>query len=541
MFTQPLAPLAGSIGLSALFAALPLITVLVLLSVLRVRAHLAALSGLAVALVVAIALFRMPVDQALSSAVQGALYGIFPILWIVVNALWIYNMTVHTRHFDVLRRSFSRISDDPRLQGLIVAFCFGALMEALAGFGAPVAISSVMLIALGYSPVRAAVVSLVANTAPVAFGALATPVITLAQVTNRPLDVMSSMVGRQTPVLALFVPLLLLVIIDGRRGLRELWVPALVCGIAFGLAQFLVSNYVTAELSDIASALAGAAALVLMPHARRRAPAEVRESVLTGGGGTTLEVEEERDSRRDVVLAYAPYGIIVAIFAVAQIPAIKTLLAKATISYHWPLLNIVNASGKPVSGNRFPMALLAAGGTLVLIAGIITALVLPISGRAAVREYGSTVYQLRFAILTVTAVLALAYVMNLSGQTTTIGNFVARAGSGLAFLSPILGWFGVAVSGSDTSANALFGALQFSAAGKAGLNADLLAAANSSGGVLGKMISPQNLTIACAATALPGEEGNLLRRVLPWSIGLLLVMCLLVGLQSTGPLGWMLP
>jgi lactate permease len=314
-----------------------------------------------------------------------------------------------------------------------------------------------------------------------------------------------------------------------------------VCGIAFGLAQFLVSNYVTAELSDIASALAGAAALVLMPHARRRAPAEVRESVLTGGGGTTLEAEQERDSRRDVVLAYAPYGIIVAIFAVAQIPAIKTLLAKATISYHWPLLNIVNASGKPVSGNRFPMALLAAGGTLVLIAGIITALVLPISGRAAVREYGSTVYQLRFAILTVTAVLALAYVMNLSGQTTTIGNFVARAGSGLAFLSPILGWFGVAVSGSDTSANALFGALQFSAAGKAGLNADLLAAANSSGGVLGKMISPQNLTIACAATALPGEEGNLLRRVLPWSIGLLLVMCLLVGLQSTGPLGWMLP
>jgi lactate permease len=492
----------------------------------------------------------MPVGQALSSAVQGAVFGLFPIMWIVVNALWIYNMTVRTWHFDVLRRSFGRVSDDPRIQGLIVAFCFGALMEALAGFGAPVAISAVMLIALGYSPVRAAVVSLVANTAPVAFGALATPVITLAQVTGRPLDVMSSMVGRQTPILAVFVPLVLLVLIDGRRGLRELWAPALVCGIAFGVAQFLVSNYVTAELSDIASALAGAAALVLMPHARRTAPAEVKESVLTGGAGTSVAagppdervpVEEERDSRRDIVLAYAPYGIIIVIFAVAQLPGIKPLLAKATMNFHWPLLNIANSAGKAISGNRFTLPLLAAGGTLVLIAGIITAIVLPLSARAAAAEWASTVYQLRFAILTVTGVLALAYVMNLSGQTATIGNFVAGAGAGLAFLSPVLGWFGVAVSGSDTSSNALFGALQFSAATKAGLSPDLLAAANSSGGVLGKMISPQNLAIACVAAQLPGEEGGLLRKVLPWSLGLLLVMCLLVTLQSTSVLGWMVP
>ncbi|HEV8559556.1 MAG TPA: L-lactate permease [Actinophytocola sp.] len=542
MFTQQLAPLAGSLGLSALMAALPLVTVLILLGVLRLKAHVAAIAGLVVALLVAMAVYRMPVDQALSSAVQGAVFGLFPIMWIVVNALWIYNMTVRTRHFDVLRRSFGRVSDDPRIQGLIVAFCFGALMEALAGFGAPVAISAVMLIALGFSPVRAAVVSLVANTAPVAFGALATPVITLAQVTGRPLDVMSSMVGRQTPVLAVFVPLVLLLLIDGRRGVRELWAPALVCGISFGVAQFLVSNYVTAELSDIGSALAGAAALMLMPHARRTANAEVRESVLTGGGGTTATAElEERDSRRDIVLAYAPYGIIVAIFAIAQLPGIKPLLAKATISFHWPLLNIVSSAGKAVSGNRFSLALLAAGGTLVLIAGIITAIVLPIGAKAAAKEWASTAFQLRFAILTVASVLALAYVMNLSGQTTTIGNFVAGAGAGLAFLSPILGWFGVAVSGSDTSANALFGALQFSAASKAGLSPDLLAAANSSGGVLGKMISPQNLTIACVAAQLPGEEGGLLRKVLPWSLGLLLVMCVLVTLQSTSVLGWMLP
>ena len=540
MFTQQLAPLAGSLGLSALMAALPLLTVLVLLGVLRTKAHVAAIAGLAVALLVALIVYDMPVDQALSSAVQGAVFGLFPILWIVVNALWIYRMTVRTRHFDVLRRSFARVSDDPRIQGLMVAFCFGALMEALAGFGAPVAISAVMLIALGFAPVKAAVVSLVANTAPVAFGALATPVITLAQVTGQPLDTMASMVGRQTPVLALFVPLVLLLLIDGKRGLREAWVPALVCGVAFGVAQFLVSNFVAAELADIGSALAGAAALVLVPGARRSARAEVKESVLTGTATMTLE-SEERDSRRDVVLAYTPYGIIIAIFAIAQIPAIKTVLAKATISFHWPLLNIVSSAGKAVSGNRFSLALLAAGGTLVLIAGIITAIALPLSARAAAEEYAATVHQLRFAILTVTGVLALAYVMNLSGQTTTIGNFIAGAGAGLAFLSPILGWFGVAVSGSDTSANALFGALQYNAASKAGLSPVLLAAANSSGGVLGKMISPQNLSIACAATAMQGAEGSLLRKVLPWSIGLLLVMCVLVTLQSTSVLSWMLP
>lgn len=541
MFTQQLAPLADSLGLSALTAALPLLTVLVLLGVLRTKAHVAAVAGLFVALLVALAVYRMPVDQALSSMVQGAVFGLFPIMWIVVNALWIYNMTVRTRHFDVLRRSFGRFSDDPRIQGVMVAFCFGALMEALAGFGAPVAISAVMLIALGFSPVRAAVVSLVANTAPVAFGALATPVITLAQVTGQPVDTMAAYVGRQTPVLAVFVPLVLLLLIDGKRGLREAWAPALVCGIAFAVAQFLVSNYVAAELTDIASALAGAAALVLMPGARRTARAEVKEAVLTGAAATTTVEETPRDSRRDIVLAYTPYGIIVAIFAIAQIPAIKTLLAKATVNFHWPLLNIVNSAGKAVSGNRFTLALLAAGGTLVLIAGIIAAIVLPLSTKDALSEYRKTVYQLRFAILTVASVLALAYVMNLSGQTTTIGNFVAGAGKGLAFLSPILGWFGVAVSGSDTSSNALFGALQYGAAGKAGLSQNLLAAANSSGGVLGKMISPQNLTIACVAAQLPGEEGGLLRKVLPWSLGLLLVMCVLVTLQSTSVLSWMLP
>ncbi|MDQ1070099.1 L-lactate permease [Streptomyces canus] len=538
MYVQELEPVAGSLGLSAVVAALPLVIVLVLLGGVRVKAHLAGLTGLLAAALVARLAYGMPLGQTVSSAAQGAAFGLFPILWIVVNALWVYRMTVRTRHFDILRRSFGRLSDDPRIQALVVAFCFGALLEALAGFGAPVAICSVMLVALGFDPVRAAVVALVANTAPVAFGAMGTPVVTLAQVTGLPLDDVASVVGRQTPLLALVVPLVLVFLVDGRRGLRETWVPALVCGIAFAVAQFAASNYVSAQLADIGAALAGAGALVAVPHVRVPADESVRASVLTGVRSEDLD---EADPRGEVLRAYAPYALIVVIFSVGQIPAVKEWLAKATRTYDWPFLNVVNPDGDPVGGNVFAWPIVSTGGTLVLLAGILTALVLGVHARVAVREWAATVHELRFAILTVTSVLALAYVMNLSGQAATIGHFVAAAGAGLAFLSPVLGWFGVAVSGSDTSANALFGALQVTAARESGLSPELLAAANSSGGVLGKMISPQNLTIACAAVGLAGREGDLLRKVLPWSLGLLLVMCLIVVGQSSPVLGWMLP
>ncbi|QCB26964.1 L-lactate permease [Streptomyces sp. SS52] len=538
MYVQELEPVAGSLGLSALVAALPLVIVLVLLGGVRMKAHLAGLTGLLAAVLVAWLAYGMPLDQTASSAAQGAVFGLFPILWIVVNALWVYRMTVRTRHFDILRRSFGRLSDDPRIQALVVAFCFGALLEALAGFGAPVAICSVMLVALGFDPVRAAVVSLVANTAPVAFGAMGTPVVTLAQVTGLPLDDVASVVGRQTPLLALVVPLLLVALVDERRGLRETWVPALACGVAFAVAQFAAANYVSAQLADIGAALLGAGALVAVPHSRRPAAEPVRAAVLTGVRSEELD---EEDSGREVVRAYAPYALIVAVFSVAQIPAVKDWLAKATQTYDWPFLDVVDPEGNPAGGNVFSLPVVSTGGTLVLFAGVATAVVLGVHARVAVKEWLATVHELRFAILTVTSVLALAYVMNLSGQAATIGHFVAAAGAGLAFLSPVLGWFGVAVSGSDTSANALFGALQVTAARESGLSPELLAAANSSGGVLGKMISPQNLTIACAAVGLAGREGDLLRKVLPWSLGLLLVMCLIVVGQSTPVLGWMLP
>jgi len=548
MFAQQLTPVGESLALSALVALLPLVLLFVLLGGVRVAAHRAALIALGLAIVVSVLVFRMPAVQAFSSAAQGALFGLFPILWIVINALWVYHMTVHTGHFDVLRRSFGRISDDPRIQGVIVAFCFGGLIEALAGFGAPVAISSVMLVALGFPPVRAAVVALVANTAPVAFGAMGVPVITLAKVTGLPLGPISATVGRQTPLLALFVPLALVVLIDGRRGLRQTWFPALLSGVAFALGQFLTSNYFSTELTDIVASLSGALVLIALP--RKPVDPQVRRDVF----GDAAESEAARarvaqesladiknDAPSEVMRAYAPYAVIIVIFAVAQIPDVKKLLAGANVSFHWPLLDVRNASGKPVSGNTFSMALVATGGTLVALSGVVTAAILRISPGKALGEWISTVRQLLFPILTVTSVLALASVMNLSGQTTTIGSWIAGTGPALAFLAPILGWFGVAVSGSDTSSNALFGALQATAATQAGLSPILLSAANSSGGVLGKMISPQNLTIACAASKMLGQEGLLLRKVLPWSLGLLAIMCIIVVLQSTSVLGWMLP
>ena len=520
MYTPVLAPIAGSLALSALLAALPLVVLFVLLGVLRMRAWLAALIALVLSLLVAVVGYPMPAGQALLAATEGAAFGFFPILWIVVNAIWTYNMTVHTGHFDVLRRSFARVSDDQRIQGVIVAFCFGALLEALAGFGTPVAVTSVMLVALGFQPMKAATVALVANTAPVAFGALAVPITTLATVTGLPLHDLAAMVGRQTPVLALFVPMVLVGIIDGWRGVRATLPATIACGVTFAVVQFAVANFFTAPLTDVLAALVSAGAVVLV--VRRRGEA---------AGG--------EDSRADVVRAYAPYAIIIVVFALAQIPVIKDALTSVTVTFNWPGLHLATVSGKPSTLPAFKFDWLDAAGSLLVIAGLITIPVIKVRPADAVRIYGRTYRQLAAAIVTVMAVLALAYVMNASGQTTSLGTWMANAGGLFALLSPVLGWLGVAVTGSDTSSNSLFGALQVTAAQHAGLNSTLMAAANSSGGVLGKMISPQNLAIATGAVGLAGREGDLFRRVFLWSLLLLAVMCLLVFLQSTPVLSWM--
>ena len=549
MYNQVSAPLWGSLGWSALVAALPLLVLFVLLGVFRIRAWLASLIGLTLSIVVAVAAYRMPTGAAFNSALEGAAFGVFPALWIVVNAIWIYQMTKASGHFDVLRRSFARISDDQRVQGIIIAFSFGALLEALAGFGAPVAICSVMLVALGLKPIKAATVALIANTAPVAYGAVALPVITLARVTGLPLSDLSAMTGRQVPVLALIVPLVLVVVLDGKRGLRETWPAALVCGATFAITQSLMANFGAVELTDIVASLASAAAVLLLlrvwtPRRAQRSPDGDSTPVPEGAGGTSTVVRTAptaTDTRVETVRAFSPYLTVIVLFSIAAIPVVAAALAHTTKTFGWPGLHVTNASGKPVSLVQFKFDWLANSGTVLFIAGLLTVPMLKLSIRDAVRAYGQTILQLRTAGLTVMAVLALAYVMNMSGQTATLGLFLAGAGGLFALLSPLLGWFGTAVTGSDTSSNSLFGALQVSAASGAGLSPILMAAANTSGGVLGKMISPQNLAIGASAVGLAGQEGLLFRRVLAASALFVPLMCVLVYLQSTPVLSWMVP
>jgi lactate permease len=560
MYQQVYDPVSDSLGLSSIFAALPLVVLFVLLGGFRMKAQWAALISLAVSILVAIIIYSMPVGQALDAGAEGAVFGLFPIMFIVVNAIWLYNMTVQTGHFAVLRRSFASISDDQRIQAVIIAFSFGALIEALAGFGTPVAITSVMLIALGFKPMKAAAVALVANTAPVAFGAIAIPITTLGEVSGLPADDLGAMVGRQTPLLAVIVPLILIGMVDGRRGLRQAWPAALVCGFTFAVVQFATSNYISIQLTDIFASLASAAALVAFLRVWSPSepligePADGPRPAMAGAAtrDATLErwvdtrnraaerrSDDTRDSRRAVIEAYAPYAIVIAVFSLAQLSFISHALASVTKEFQWPGLDVLTAKGDVPSSLTFKFNWGSATGSLMLLCGVFTMFALRVPVGRALRVYGETLGQLKWAILTVASVLALAYVMNLSGQTITLGLWVAGAGGLFAFLSSLIGWLGVAVTGSDTSSNSLFGALQVTAAKDAGLNPTLLAAANSSGGVLGKMISPQNLAIGAAAVGMAGKEGDIFRKVIGWSLVLVLIMCALVYLQSTDVLSWM--
>ena len=556
MYAQDFNPVSDSLGLTAIFAVLPIVTLFVLLGGLRMKAQWAGLIALGIAMLVAMAVYGMPADQTGLSALEGATFALFPIMSIVVAAIWVYNMTVETGHFAVLRRSFGAVSDDQRVQAVIVAFCFGALMEALAGFGAPVAITSVMMIALGFNPLKAAALALVANTAPVPFGAIGIPITTLSETTGLDKADLGAMVGRQTPFLALIVPLILIAMVDGRRGIRQAWPVAVVGGLAFALGQFACSNYISVELTDIVAALLSTAAIVAF--LRLWTPGEpllaegaaLRARPTMAGGSVHDPVMEREVARRDgggkdrpldVLRAYAPYLIIIAVFSTAQISAIKNELAESpwTTTFQWPGLDVRNPDGDALSSLTFTFNWLPAAGTLMLIAGLLTMPAIGLTPKRALRVAGATLDQLKWAILTVAAVLALTYVMNQSGQTLTLGHWAAGAGAFFAVLSPVIGWLGVAVSGSDTASNALFGGVQVAAANDVGVSETLLAAANSSGGVLGKMSSAQHLAIAAAAVGMAGREGDLFRKVVGWSGLLLLVVCVLVWLQSTPVLDWM--
>jgi lactate permease len=555
VYTQVLDPVSHSLGLTSIFAILPLVVLFVLLGVVRMKAHWASLIALGVSVVVALIVYSMPIGQAADAGLEGAVFGFWPIMWIVINALWIFNMTEATGYFMVLRRAFARVSDDMRVQVIVIAFCFGALLEALAGFGTPPAICGIMLVGLGISPLRAAAVALVADTAPVAFGAIAIPITTLGEVTGLPTHHLSQMVGRQTPILAAILPFILVFMIDGRRGLRAAWPAALIAGLTFAILQFVTSNYISMQLTDIVASLGSAAVLVTFlqvwhPSSPLAATAPARGARPAIAGGSASDAAFERrvgaeggppPRRIDTILAFTPYAVIVVILGIIGLHSVTTALDKSTTEFSWPGLHILGHTGKPPSSEKFKFNWFTAAGTGLLASGIVTALILRVSPAQAVRVYVETLYQIRYALLTVCTVLALAYVMNFSGQTITLGTWAAGAGGFFAFLSPIIGWFGTAVTGSDTSTNSLFGALQVAAAKQSGLSPTLLAAANSSGGVLAKMISPQNLAIGAAAVGLGGREGDIFRRVVGWSVALVLLMAVIVLLQSTSVLSWMVP
>jgi lactate permease len=559
-----------------------LLLLFVLIGLLRVKAPKAVLASLALSIVLAVVGWKMPVAQALSGTAEGLAFGLFPILWILVNALWVYRLTVATPWFEVLGQTIRSISRDHRILAILIAFGFGALLEALAGFGAPVAIAAAMLIAAGMKPLKSAIVALVANTAPVAFGAMGAPIIALAGVTGLKVNTLSAMAGRQG-IIALIVPLLLVFIVDGRRGLKQTWPVAVVAGVVFSLSQFVVSNYGAIQLTDVIASVVTVAAVMGMLRfwqpaqlisstevdheaqaahlvtagAAGRAVASARYSAsrsvteafagaaTAGTGSNPAKPSEDGDSRPSgghILMAFAPYMIIIVVFSIAQIPSVTAWLTSVgSVTFHWPGVNVLNAHHKPVSAQMFKLDHLKATGTLLLFSGLATMALYKVSGRKGLRVYKEGVYALRWTIVTVSLMLALSYVMNLSGETTTMGVALAATGGLFAVVSPVLGWIGTALTGSDTSSNSLFGGLQVTAANQTGLSPVLMAVSNSSAGALGKMVSLQNLAVAAAAASLEGGENTLFRKLLWWSIGLLALLGGLVWLQSTPILGWMVP
>ncbi|MDT7649789.1 MAG: lactate permease [Pseudonocardiales bacterium] len=587
MYRQVVDPV-GSPALSAALAALPLVVLLVLLGVVRMKSHWAALIGLATAVLIAVGVYGMPLGQAADGAVEGAAFGLFPIVWIILNAVWISKLQRSSGHFDIIGRTFSSLSRDTRVQAILIAYCFGSMIESLAGFGTPIAITSIMLMGLGLKPLKAAAVATFANTAPAAFGSLGNPIQALAKVTSFPEYDLGAMTGRQSAIIAALVPFVLLLMMDGRRGLREAWPAALTAGVGFGVGQFLCSNYFTYQICDLAGAVVATGAVIVllrfwpgrrgatmgapvsalavaggtpaaMPADGSVARSELALSTMDATGGHHLSLPDtgtspgtvdgnapaapasgHRDSRLDVLKAFSPYILLTALFALTAVQSpIQAFVAHQAYSFRWPGLLVVGANGKPVAIGTFDLGWLGSAGTMLLITGALTVLILRVRPSRALRCYGEALHQIRWAVLTICCVLALSYVMNLAGMAISLGTWLAGLGAAFALLAGFLGWFGVALTGSDTSSNALFGAMQVAAAHRIGISPLLMAATNTTGGVQGKAAAMQNLAIAASAVGLSGREGDILRKVIGWSLGLLAVFCVLAFLQTTPVLSWM--
>ncbi len=512
----------GALFTSALVAALPILILLVLLGVLRKPAWLAAMYGLIVAGLVAVLIYRMPVSLMLGSVGYGAAFGLFPIGWIVFTAILLFNLTVATGQFDILKSSLTSLTSDKQMQALMIGFALGAFLEGAAGFGAPVAIAASMLTALGFEPFYAAGICLLANTAPVAFGSIGIPLTTLAAVTGLPLLRLSADVGRICAPVSCILPAYLVTVMSGWKGLRGVLGAALACGVAFGGTQFLVSNFVGPELTDILASLAAMVTLIAAERlsGRPRVPSGI-------SAGATWR-------------AWSPYAFLVLFVLLWGIKPIQLELQHMNLVFPWPGLHNRIERMPPVvaQASLYPAIYtfnwLAASGTACLFAAVASALAVGLSVAECGRVLQATVRQLWVAEITIAMVLGLAFLMNYSGATATLGLAFASTGAAFPFFSALLGWLGVFLTGSDTSANALFGNLQVVSAQRLGMSPVLMAAANSSGGVMGKMISLTSIAVATAATAMkPGEESRLFRFTLRHSVTLAAVIGLITLLYST--------
>lgn len=528
--------------LSALVAGIPLYILFYMLAVKRTAGHKAALAGTASALLLAIFVWGMPAGPAVSSTVMGACFGLFPIVWIVITAVWVYNMTVESGEFEIIKNSLASLTDDRRLQAIFIAFAFGSFIEGTAGFGTPVAITAAMLVGLGFNPLYAAGICLIANTAPVAFGAIGIPIVVAGSVSGLDMMHISKIVGRQLPFLSVIVPFWVCVTMCGFKRTFEVLPAIIVSGCCFAISQFLSSNFHGPYLPDIISAIVTIIGMVILLRVWKPKTIFHFPDEPASQGPVKCDY-----TLGEILRAWSSYIILAGMVFIWGLQGFKNAMAGFTINIPWPSLHNLVVKTTPIVKESVDYAavygfnFVTAAGTAILLSGLIACFIMPRYGIGkAINCLGRTCYQLRFPVATIAMILGLAYIMNYSGMSSSLGLAFTKTGALFPFFAPILGWLGVFLTGSDTSSNALFGSLQRTTAEAVGVDPHLTVAANSSGGVTGKMISPQSISVATAATGMIGQEGNLFRFTLWHSIAMTLVVCVITLLQAYW-LSWMLP
>ncbi|OFS96424.1 L-lactate permease [Stenotrophomonas sp. HMSC10F06] len=542
---------AGNLWLSSLIALLPIAFFFVALAVLRMKGWLAGTITVVIALAVALLFYRMPLSQALAAAGYGFVYGLWPIAWIILGAVFLYKVSVKTGQFDIIRASILSVTEDQRLQMLMVGFAFGAFLEGAAGFGAPVAITAALLVGLGFKPLYAAGQCLIVNTAPVAFGAMGIPIIVAGQVTGLDAFEIGQMAGRQLPFLTVIVLFWIMAIMDGWRGIRETWPAVLVAGGSFAIAQYLTSNFIGPELPDITASLTSLVCLTLF--LRKWTPVRIfRFDTESSAEAAAQALEAPRYSTGQIVKAWSPFLILTAMVTIWSIKPFKALFATGGALEHWvlkipvPALDQLVLKMPPIvpvpTGYEaiYRFDAVSATGTAIMLGAVIAIVLLKMRPAAALRTFAETANELKVPIYSIGMVLAFAFIANYSGLSATLALALAHTGKAFTFFSPFLGWLGVFLTGSDTSSNALFSALQATTAQQIGVSEVLLVAANTTGGVTGKMISPQSIAIACAAVGLAGKESDLFRFTVKHS----LIFTVMVGIITTVQaywLTWMIP